>query len=261
MDRSSAFVALAFIFSLSSCHPAPGNTALVAPLAKRTFTPTPVARRDVDPSVTSGCIFTTTSYPTDGPSASSYSAMGLTGEQAYCTCGETMAGINLATSGTSTTSYCAMGEGVPLGFTQIPADGNGHPISAAPAPTTGSGQCQDGSAVDSTCFNELDLPDYLSNWWSQKQGQCDGLKFADCFYKIETKYAPSTCNVINTKSNCDQPKWDDFKVGSQERPIFQLAETDYWCFKGPNRRCAKVLCRLQHLPNQWFLHRHVQRHW
>ena len=182
-------------------HPAPGALTTAA-LAKRTEAPA---------SVTDSCKITTTSYPTTGPSAASYSSMGLTGVQTYCTCGETIAGINLATSGTSTTTYCAMGEGVPLGYTQIPSE-NGTPVSSQPQSTAGSGQCQDGSVVDASCFNDLDLPDYVTKWWSSNQGQCDNLPFGDCFYKVATKYSPSNCSQININSNCDQPKWDDFKV-------------------------------------------------
>ncbi|KAG8528378.1 uncharacterized protein KY384_007296 [Bacidia gigantensis] len=62
--------------------------------------------------------------------------MGLSGEQKYCQCGGVIAGINLATSGQSTTSYCATGGDVPPGFTQIAADGNGNAITTAPAKTT-----------------------------------------------------------------------------------------------------------------------------
>jgi hypothetical protein len=46
-----------------------------------------------------------------------------------------MAGIQLAVSGTATTTYCAIGIPVPSGYTGIPAD-NGHPATTpAPSPT------------------------------------------------------------------------------------------------------------------------------
>lgn len=71
------------------------------------------------------CAVSTTTYQTADAS------FGLTGVGTYCQCGPTIAGLNYAVSGTSTTSYCAIGITPPAGYTQIPADGHG-PIT----PTT-----------------------------------------------------------------------------------------------------------------------------
>ena len=145
-------------------------------------------------------------------------SMGITGMQRYCLCGpsgDVMAGINLAVSGTSTTSYCAMGEPVPTGFSQIPDNPDGSPASAYLAAqasaSAAAAKCSDGSFVDASCFNELDLPDYLISWWSTNQGQCSGRGFAECFYAKATKYAPSDCGQLNHDAACTQPIWNDFK--------------------------------------------------
>ncbi|KAG8532578.1 uncharacterized protein KY384_002455 [Bacidia gigantensis] len=175
--------------------------------------------------------------------------MGLTGEQKWCQCGGVIAGINLATSSTSTTSYCATGGGVPLGFTQIAADGSGNPVATGAPQGTGSGQCDDGSTVDEKCFNDLDLPDYLTKWWSDNQGKCAGLTFANCFYKVQTKYSPSNCSQINIESNCDQPKWDDFKGTGNAAQNFYVAWniyqtngffTDMWTAIGSGEQSAQA---------------------
>ena len=80
-------------------------------------------------STDASCAVTTTTYqPADA-------SFGLTGVDTYCQCGPTIAGLNYATSGTVTTSFCATGGGLPTGFTQIPANGQG-PITSA---TSGSG--------------------------------------------------------------------------------------------------------------------------
>ena len=70
------------------------------------------------------CAVTTTTYkPADA-------SFGLTGFKTYCQCGPTIAGLNYATSGISTISFCATGGGLPAGFTQLPANGQG-PITSA----------------------------------------------------------------------------------------------------------------------------------
>lgn len=69
-------------------------------------------------TVTACVVSTTTFQPADA-------SFGLTGIGTYCQCGPTIAGLNYAASGTSTTSYCAIGIDPPAGYTQIPADGHG----------------------------------------------------------------------------------------------------------------------------------------
>ena len=127
-------------------------------------------------------------------------SLGVTGMQTYCACGETMAGINIATSANATTSYYALGEPVPLGFTQVPSE-NGliilSPSQTAPQASASASAAEwtDGAFVDASCFNELDLLDYLLYWWTANSATCayKNVQFAECFYALETKYAPPDC--------------------------------------------------------------------
>ncbi|KAI9696925.1 MAG: hypothetical protein M1820_008000 [Bogoriella megaspora] len=85
-------------------------------------------------------------------------------------------------------------------------------VSSSLPPTPPDPRCTDGAQPDETCFNSLDLPDYIQNWWDENQNDCDDdTGFADCWYAKKTKYAPSKCNQLNTDPACEQPKWNDFK--------------------------------------------------
>ncbi|KAJ5612125.1 hypothetical protein N7510_005319 [Penicillium lagena] len=79
--------------------------------------------------------------------------------------------------------------------------------SPSPVPT----QCAAGGNPDASCFNALDLPDFIINWWNTNEGDCgsyDG--FADCWYAKMTPYSPSKCDQLNTDPACSQPYWKDF---------------------------------------------------
>ena len=193
------YPALSLLTLLSACH---------------AFVPRDNPSTTTSPGIpveTTDChIITSTAAPSDA-------SLGITGVATYCTCGpsgEIIAGMNLATSGTHTTSYCAMGEPVPSGYDQIPVDGNGHPVSsylaAQASASAAAAKCTNGAFVDSSCFNELDLPDYLTQWWNDNQKKCDGHEFAECFYALETNYAPSDCAQLNSDPACIQPVWSDF---------------------------------------------------
>ena len=107
---------------------------------------------------------------------------------------------------------------MPSGFTQVPSE-NGHIIfspaqSAAQASASAAAaKCTDGAFVVASCFNELDLPDYLLHWWKANSDTCasKNAEFAECFYALETKYAPSDCSQLNNDAECTQPVWNDFK--------------------------------------------------
>lgn len=206
--------------------PAPKGTTQRAPkgTTQRNATQAPTH----SPSMTS-CIFTTT-VP-----GSLLISMGLTDVQSYCTCGETMAGINFAISGTSTTKYCALGGPIPTGFSQIGAD-NGHPVTppwqvaskssaavASSSAAAASAKCTDGATPDPSCFNELDLPDYITHWWTANKGKCGQQPFAQCFYALETPYAPSNCGQLNNDAACTQPQWVDFQKKTNGIQNFYVA--------------------------------------
>ena len=72
-------------------------------------------------------------------------------------------------------------------------------------------QCTDGGNPDASCFNAIDLPDYLLHWWSTNSGDCGQQTFAACFYAKLTKYAPSDCGQLNNDADCTEPVWNDFK--------------------------------------------------
>lgn len=69
-------------------------------------------------------------------------------------------------------------------------------------------QCTNGAVPDASCFNALDLPDYIMNWY--KGANCGSVGFADCFYAQKTKYAPSKCDQLNGDAACTEPVWNDF---------------------------------------------------
>lgn len=77
------------------------------------------------------CSFVATVFP------SSLQSIAGTGTQRYCQCGETMAGINMATSGTVTTKYCALGSPPPSDYSQIPVL-NGVAVTSTPPPPAAS---------------------------------------------------------------------------------------------------------------------------
>ena len=86
-------------------------------------------------------------------------------------------------------------------------------------------KCSDGSFVDASCWNELHLSDYLLHWWTVNEDTCTskGVQFAECFYALETKYAPSNCAQINEDSACVQPIWADFNITSSGIQNFYVA--------------------------------------
>lgn len=77
------------------------------------------------------CSFVGTVFP------SSLQSIAGKGTRRYCQCGETVAGINMATSGTVTTTYCALGNPLPTGYSQIPVN-NGVAVTSTPPPPTAS---------------------------------------------------------------------------------------------------------------------------
>ena len=164
--RTAAFIDV-FCLSLARCS---------------VLTPTPIVRREhhITPAalverqnaaITTACTFTSTSYPTDGPSAAYYSSMGLSGVQKYCTCGGVMAGINIATSGKSTTSYCATGGTAPAGYTQIAADGGGNPQPVQIATYTGSTQ-ESGDEEENSKHCVIYMPPLPGNDKHVSSNQC-----------------------------------------------------------------------------------------
>lgn len=70
------------------------------------------------------CSFVTPVFPSSAQSTAG------SGTQRFCQCGLTVASINLAVSGTSTTTYCALGSPIPSGFSHILAT-NGVSITTA----------------------------------------------------------------------------------------------------------------------------------
>jgi len=128
-----------------------------------------------------------------------------------------------------------MGSPVPTGFSQIQGY-NGHPVtpaaqiaSAASAAAQSSAaaaaeaKCTNGAIVDQSCFNQLDLPDFIKQWWTTKQAQCGQLAFAECFYRLETKYAPSNCAEISNNQACTAPRWSDFDGSTNAIHRFYVA--------------------------------------
>ena len=123
-----------------------------------------------------------------------------------------MAGLNLAVSGTTSTTYCATGGPLPTGYAQVPY-GPGAPKWASdldPAPP-----CSNPESPDSSCWAALELDQYVDWWWAANNNTCVNdlkLGFADCYYALAAKgYSPSTCGQINAVSGCKQPVWSDFQ--------------------------------------------------
>lgn len=77
------------------------------------------------------CSFVATVFP------SSLQSIAGSGTRRYCQCGETVAGINMATSGTVTTTYCALGNPLPTGYSQIHVN-NGVAVTSTPPPPAAS---------------------------------------------------------------------------------------------------------------------------
>ena len=84
-------------------------------------------------------------------------------------------------------------------------------------------QCTDGSSPDASCFNALDLPDYIMHWWTANEASCRQQEFAACFYASATKYAPSDCSQINNDAACTQPTWSDFSGSDNGIQNFYVA--------------------------------------
>ena len=90
---------------------------------------------------------------------------------------------------------------------------------------TTTGLCADGIFVDDACFDELNLAEYLANWWTANEGLCNSknAKFAQCFYALETDYGPSDCAQINDDAACTQPLWKDFQNATHGIQNFYVA--------------------------------------
>ena len=91
--------------------------------------------------------------------------------------------------------------------------------------TNETAKCKDGVFLDASCFDHLGLSDYLQRWWAQNEHNCSSgnIKFAQCFYAIETPYAPSNCAQMNTYAACTQPKWQDFRGSRNDVQNFYVA--------------------------------------
>jgi len=132
-----------------------------------------------------------------------------------------------------------LGEPAPTGFTQVPAI-NGHPVAeiassssaaaAASVASAAAAKCTDGSIPDASCFNELDLPDYVMKWWNANQVKCQRLPFADCFYALNTRYAPSSCGELHSTAICAQPLWADFANTTNGIQNFYVAFNIWFVF-------------------------------
>ncbi|KAK4504289.1 hypothetical protein PRZ48_005205 [Zasmidium cellare] len=80
-----------------------------------------------------------------------------------------------------------------LGARQVPAD------------------CNNGLNPGGDCWTGRDLTTFVNNWWAANQTSCASYSgFANCWYALETPYAPSTCDQLNTDPACTQPRWQDF---------------------------------------------------
>lgn len=110
----------------------------------------------------------------------------------------------------------------PCAYTSIPPlpSATGTPTTAPSSSAVSNAlptQCTDGANPDASCFNALDLPDYLLHWWTANQASCGQQGFAACFYAKNTKYAPSDCGQLNNDAACTEPVWNDF-VGTTNGP-------------------------------------------
>ncbi|CAI7597598.1 unnamed protein product [Penicillium pancosmium] len=97
--------------------------------------------------------------------------------------------------------------------------------TAAPSASPIPSQCANGANPDESCFNALDLPDFIMDWWKDNEANCgdyDG--FADCWYAKMTPYSPSKCDQLNTDPACTQPLWKDF-TGFNDVQRFYVT----WC--------------------------------
>ena len=76
-----------------------------------------------------------------------------------------------------------------------------------------TGPCSQGTFVDASCFDVLNLSEYLVQWWASNEAICNSqnAQFARCFYALETQYGPSDCSQMNNDAACTQPIWNDFK--------------------------------------------------
>ena len=89
--------------------------------------------------------------------------------------------------------------------------------SSASATVSVPAACTSGSVPDSSCFDALDLSTYINDWWSANEGSCGSYAgFGDCWYGLETPYAPSTCGELNALPACRQPVWVDFPTSPEK---------------------------------------------
>ncbi len=120
----------------------------------------------------------------------------------------------------------------PCAYTTVPAlpSSSNPPSSTVPATSSAVSnalptQCTDGASPDASCFNALDLPDYILHWWSANSGSCGQQAFAACFYAKNTKYASSDCGQLNNDAACTEPVWNDFVGTTNGQKISMLHGT------------------------------------
>jgi hypothetical protein len=95
----------------------PASTSLSKTVSNTSYLPSKTKGSSASPTITA-CSFVTTVFP------KSLQSMDGTGTQYYCTCGDEIAGIALGTS-----KFCGTGR-MPTGWTQIPADPAGNPVTS-----------------------------------------------------------------------------------------------------------------------------------
>lgn len=129
------------------------------------------------------------------------------GTDNFCYCADGMIkGLQLGISSTTSTTACS--GAMPTGFKSVPMPGKSSPKWANP-PTDDA--CKSGKVLDASCWEKLDMSNYVTAWWNTFNTTCEGQPFSECFYYSATKYSPSKCSILNSNPACALPKWDDFE--------------------------------------------------
>jgi hypothetical protein len=157
--------------------------------------------------------------------------MAGTGTKRYCQCGETMAAINLAVSGTSTTTYCATGA-APTSFSVVPVS-NGEAITTSSAeasptsPATVSSVAPDPSASASASWASAVAVPSAGCWILADDGFGDS---AFAVYGINGWAGDDGSALQNQENGCGIVSGWAWVMGGQDEFEGQLRSTEYATF-------------------------------
>jgi hypothetical protein len=135
----------------------------------------------------------------------------------HCICenGASQVGTVGVSSNMVPITVCGTNAHMPPGYVALPTSKKsptGLTISTPPAwMQEPPEECASGQYLNSTCWDTLDMTEYVQWWWSSFKPACQekGVGFSECFL-TNVGYSGSACQTLQDNPVCPLPMWCDF---------------------------------------------------